>query len=188
VTETIEESHSVQTSPQLSRFSMTRASRSLGVVAYIVLILGVAIGSYFVGRIGGFREEKAANGRILQLENGTQKLTADNTNQLAEIALLQTQIKNVQAKLAAIMPSENTYNISPNQSMIVADGHLTIGLIGPPMNERVNLNINGKQQSAAAGDIVNIALDPSTTCQVGVKSFDMFKAVLAASCAAVKPN
>ena len=101
---------------------------------------------------------------------------------------LQDKLTSVQAALQAIMPSENTYNISPNQSMIVAGGHLTIGLIGSPTNESVNININGKQQLAATGDVIHIALDPSTTCQVGVQSFDMFKAVLTASCAAVKPQ
>jgi hypothetical protein len=85
------------------------------------------------------------------------------------------------------MPSENTYNISPNQSIIVADGHLTVGLIGAPTNEGVNININGKQHSAAAGNVIDVALDPSMTCQVGVQSFDAFKAVLTASCATVKP-
>jgi hypothetical protein len=74
----------------------------------------------------------------------------------------------------------------PNQSLIVADGRLTIGLIGPPTNESLNININGKHQSAATGDVINIALEPPITCQVKVQSFDMFKAVLTASCAGAK--
>ena len=82
-----------------------------------------------------------------------------------------------------IIPSKNTYNIKPNQSMIVAGGRLTIGLIGPPTNESVNININGKQHSVATGDVIRLTLDPRTTCQVRVQSFDMFKAVLNASCA-----
>lgn len=188
MTETMEAGRSVRTSPQLFRFLMTRAGRFLGVVACAVLILGIAIGSYFFGRAAGYREEKVSNDRILQLQNENRTLTADNTNQMVTIADLQTQLKNVKVKLDAIMPSENTYNISPNQSMIVAGGHLTIGLIGSPTNESVNININSKQQSAAAGDVINIALDPSTTCQVGVQSFDMFKAILTASCGAVKPR
>ena len=86
------------------------------------------------------------------------------------------------------MPSANTYNISPNQSLIVADGHLTIGLIGSPGNESVTLAINGKQQTVSAGQVITVAPDPSTNCQVQVQSFDMFKAVLTASCAAAKAN
>ena len=38
------------------------------------------------------------------------------------MADLQTKFKHVQATLDAIMPSENTYNIIPNQSIVVADG------------------------------------------------------------------
>ena len=85
------------------------------------------------------------------------------------------------------MPSENTYNFTPNKSMIVAGGRLTIGLVGPPTNEGVNININGQQHSAAVGDTINVAVDPTTACQVRVKSFDMFKAVLIASCGSGKP-
>ncbi|MGB7618735.1 MAG: hypothetical protein WBM06_17425, partial [Pseudolabrys sp.] len=57
-----------------------------------------------------------------------------------------------------------------------------IGLIGAPTNESVNINVNGKQQSVATGDVINITLDPRTTCLVRVQSFDMFKVVLNASC------
>ena len=164
---------------------MTRSGRFLGVA---VLILGIAIGGYFQCWTAGNREEKAANGRIMQLQYEIQKLTADNTHQMATIANLKTELDNFTVKLDAIMPSQDTFNISPNQSMIVAGGHLTIGLIGSPKNQSVNININSKQQSAIAGEVINIALDPSTSCQVRVQSFDMFKAVLTASCAAVKPQ
>ena len=188
MTERMEAGRSARMNPQLPHFSMTRSGRFLGVVVCAVLILGIAIGSYFRGWTAGNREEKASNERIMELQYENQKLTADNTHQMATIANLQTELDNVKDKLNAIMPSQGTYNISPNQSMIVADGHLTIGLIGSPKNQSVNININSKQQSAAAGEVINIALDPSTSCQVRVQSFDMFKAVLTASCAAVKPQ
>jgi hypothetical protein len=86
------------------------------------------------------------------------------------------------------MPSENTYGVSPNQSLIVADGHLTVGLIGAPANQSVNININGKQRPAAAGDVIDVAPDPSTSCQVRLQSFDMFKAIITATCTAMKPQ
>ena len=63
---------------------------------------------------------------------------------------------------------------------------MTIGLIGSPTNESITLNVNGKQQKMTAGDVIHVSLDASTTCQVQIQSFDMFKAVLIASCAAVK--
>ena len=95
---------------------------------------------------------------------------------------MQNKLSTFEAALDEIIPSKNTYNIKPNQSMIVAAGRLTIGLIGAPTNESVNINVNGKQQSVASGDVISVTLDPPTTCQVRVQSFDMFKAVLNASC------
>ena len=167
---------------------MTSAGRLLGVVVCALLILAAAIGSYFVARVASDNELKAANLRILQVQNENQKLVADNTNQLGTIADLQLQIKAAQAKLATIVPTENTYNIGPNQALVVANGRLTIGLVGSPSNDSINLNINGKPQSAAVGAIITSVLNPSTTCQIGVQSFDMFKAVLTATCAAAKPQ
>jgi hypothetical protein len=38
----------------------------------------------------------------------------------------------------------------------------------------------------AAGDIIQVSPDPSTACQVQIQSFDMFKAVLVATCAPAK--
>jgi hypothetical protein len=107
---------------------------------------------------------------------------------VATIIDLQSQIDKVKAELHAIMPSEATYNIRPNQSILVAAGHLAIGLIGSPTNQSVNININGEQRSAAAGDVIHTALNPSTTCKVAVQSFDMFRVVVTATCAAEKPQ
>ena len=125
---------------------------------------------------------------VVQFRSENQRVKKAIIDQTARLDELQAELTSAQAALHAITPSENTYNISPNQSLIVAGGHLTIGLIGSPTNERVNINVNGKQQLAATGDVIQVALDQSTTCQVGVQSFDMFKAVLTASCAAVKPQ
>ena len=101
---------------------------------------------------------------------------------------VQAKLKSVQDAIDAVMPSENTYVISPNQSMIIAGGRLSVGLIGSPTNESVTININGKRQSASTGDVVNVALNPSTTCRVRVESFDMFKAIVTASCEAMQPQ
>lgn len=186
MTDTRQAGRSDRTNPQMFSFLTTPSGRFLTVVVCAVLILVIAIGSYFLAWSAGGSELRSANLRIVQVQNDNQRLTADNTNLAVEVADLQIQIKTVQAKLAAIMPSENTYVIHPNQSLIVADGRLTIGLIGSPTNETINLNISGKPQSVAAGAIINSALDASTTCQIGVQFFDMFKAVLTATCAATK--
>jgi hypothetical protein len=187
VTETMEAGRSDRTNTQLLRFFMTSAGRTIALVVCALVILVVAIASYFAARAASDTELKAANLRILQVQNENQKLIADNTDQLGTIADLQLQIKNAQSKLGVILPTENTYNINPNQSLVVANGRLTVGLVGSPTNDSVNLNINGKTQSAPVGAVITSVLDPSTTCQVGVQSFDMFKAVLTATCAAAKP-
>ena len=175
-------------SGQPSRFFRTTASRSVGVIACVALVLGSGIGSYFLTRTASDNEIKASNLKIVELQNENQRLNADNTTKLVTISDLQSQLKSAHAKLTAIMPTENTYIISPNQSILVGGGRLTIGLVGAPTNESVNINLNGKLQSAAAGAVFNTALDPSTTCLVGVQSFDMFKAILTAWCSAVKPQ
>jgi hypothetical protein len=48
------------------------------------------------------------------------------------------------------------------------------------------LNINGKQQSLAAGQMINVALGPATQCQLSVQSFDVFKATIVAACSGAK--
>ena len=83
-------------------------------------------------------------------------------------------------------PVQNTYELKPNQSIIAADGHLTLGLIGSPANDSIDININGKRQNAAPGDTIDFAPDPSTKCQVTVQSFDMFQAMVTATCMAAK--
>jgi hypothetical protein len=65
----------------------------------------------------------------------------------------------------------------------VGGGRLTVGLIGAPTNDSVTLNVNGKRQSLGTGDVLNVvAADGQTNCQVRVQSFDMFKAVVTATC------
>lgn len=165
-----------------------RRLQFLLVSAIALIIVGGAVGGYMFGLNLTYHDLAAARAQLEQLSPESQRLKRAIIDENAKFVELQDKFTSAQAALQAIMPSENTYNISPNQSLIVAGGHLTIGLVGSPTNESVNININGKQQSAVSGDVIHIALDPSTSCQVGVQSFDMFKAVVTASCAAVKPQ
>ncbi len=126
--------------------------------------------------------------QTLQLQSEIERLKRQIVQQDSNLNAAQAKIKSIQAALDEIMPSKDTYVISPNQSMLVAGGRLSIGLIGSPTNANVNMNINGKQQFVSTGDIVNVALDPSTNCHVRVESFDMFKAIVTASCEAARPQ
>jgi len=173
-------------SPRMYRVLMTRGGRFELVVVAAIFVLAVAIGGHIYGRRLALRELGERDAFILFLQNEGGKLEASFNEQTAKIAALQAELKSVQATLDAIMPAENTYNIHPNQSLTVAGGHLVIGLVGAPMNEGVNINVNGKQQLAAAGTVIHVAPDPATSCEVAVQSFDMFKAALTASCSAAK--
>jgi hypothetical protein len=95
---------------------------------------------------------------------------------------MESGIAKLQATLDELVPSENTYNIKANQSLIVGGGRLTVGMVGAPTNDSVTLNINGKRQSLGSGDVLNVAADNQSNCQVRVQSFDMFKAVVTATC------
>lgn len=182
--------------PTSARFE-TRISRGLAafigsrigiVVIGVLLIAGVGIGGHMYGRQLARGDTQERDAAIIQLRTDVQKLDGQITDQNGKLAALQTKLTGVQATLEAIMPSANTYTIQPNQSVITADGRLTLGLVGPPANEGVTININGKQQLVAAGDVVHLAPDSSTSCQVEVQSFDMFKAIVTASCTAAKPQ
>jgi hypothetical protein len=187
VTERMESGRSDQKIPRLYVLLTARRGQFLLVLAIVILTVGGAIGGYMFGLNLTYRDLAAARERLQQLEPENQRLKKAIVDQNAILGQVQAELASVQAALHAIRPSENTYSINPNQSLIVAGGHLTIGLIGSPTNEGVKINVNGKQQLAATGDVIHMALDSSTTCQVGVQSFDMFKAILTASCAAVKP-
>jgi hypothetical protein len=184
----------VSARPTSARFE-TRISRGLAafigsrigiVVIGALLIAGVGIGGHMYGRQLARGDTQERDAAIIQLRTDVQKLDGQITDQNGKLAALQTKLTSVQAALEAIMPSANTYTIQPNQSVIAADGRLTVGLVGPPTNEGINVNINGKQQLIAAGDVVHLAPDSSTSCQVEVQSFDMFKAIVTASCTAAK--
>jgi hypothetical protein len=164
---------------------LARGGRFL-VAASVLLLVASTIGGYLLGRDMARRPLEAATQLIQQIQPESQKLKATILSQNATITELEAQLKKVQAALNAIMPSENTYRITANRSMIVAGGRLTIGLIGPPTNETVNININGKQHSAVTGDVFEITPDSSTTCQIRIQAFDMFEVILTASCAAAK--
>jgi hypothetical protein len=116
---------------------------------------------------------------IVRAESQKQKRDIDSKSQ--QITQLQTKLTKTQAVLDAILPSANTYNILPNQTLIL-DRHVTVGLVGTPGNESVLLNINGKPQTVAVGQTVSVSPDATTKCQIVVQSFDVFKAVLVASC------
>ena len=165
------------------RFS---GSRFRGLATSAVVVLCALIIGYLLGLLSGRSHLLATRTLLQQTQSENQSLKGENSDANAKLAELEANLTNVRAALEAMTPKKNAYNLTPNQSLVVAGGRLTIGLVGPPANESVKINVNGNQHSAAPGDVIRIALDPATNCQVSVQSFDMFNAVVTASCAGTK--
>lgn len=156
------------------------------VAACVISIACILIFGHLYGRWLSARDLGGRDNAIEQLRAETQKTKRQLDEMSAKATQLQVKLEQTQAALNVIMPAKNTYNINPNQSLVVGDGHLTVGLVGSPANEGVTLSINGNAQTVAAGQVVDVAPDASTACHVQVQSFDVFKAVLVASCGGAK--
>jgi hypothetical protein len=174
-------------SPKGSRWRRFGAEYSAtAILVAIIIIVGILIGGHLYGRYLSSIDLADREAQIEQLRAESQKQKRDIDSKSLQLTALQDKLTKTQAALNAIMPSAHTYNINPNQTLILGDGHLTVGLVGPPANDSVVLNINGKSQTVAAGQTLNITADPATQCQINVQSFDVFKAVVVATCAAAK--
>lgn len=170
-------------SPQPSLFD---DSRFVSVVACIVAIVAILVGGHLYGRYLASKEVGGRDNVIEQLQSQVQQQKRAADQKSAQISDLQAKLTRVQGQLEQIQPSKDTYNIMPNRTLMVADGKITVGLIGSPANESILLSVNGKQLVASAGQVIPAGSDPSTNCRVAVQSFDMFKAVLTATCAGGK--
>jgi hypothetical protein len=163
---------------------MTRRGRIFLITASVVIIAAVAIFGRLYGQHLAYDAMEDRDSAIRQLEVERQQLELEKSGQVTRMTTMHTEAQRLQAKLDAIIPSENRYNIEPNQSLVLADGHLTVGLIGAPRDNGIDININGKRYAAVVGDVIHVTPDPSTSCEVKIQSFDMFKAQFTAACAA----
>lgn len=173
-------------SPRAAWRLLTRRRRALILFVEGMLIVGVAFIGHFTGRELARRQLEKREELVIELREELQKRGGELGRRSDQLTALQAKLNSVQAALDAIVPSENTYNIVPNQSLLVAGGRLTVGLVGQPANQTVTLNINGKEHSLATGDLLSFAPDNRTSCQVTVQSFDMFKATINSTCGAKK--
>lgn len=168
--------------PRRRRLIPTDDNRFVIGAACVIAVICILVGGHLYGRYLSSLDLGGRDNAIEQLRAQDQKTKRDLDAMSAKATELQAKLNKAQAALSAIMPSQNTFNVQPNQAIVVGDGHLTVGLVGSPSNENVTLDINGKQQQVDVGQVIDVAPDPSTKCQVQVQSFDMFKAVLVASC------
>ena len=176
----------VPRSPQPSSFPVASGEWWPWTVRAIVIFI-IALGCYTLGRHSSAHAIEDYQTRNAQLSSDNGRLASDNKNQALQITNLQDQLKSAQGELNDILRPARNFEIRANESEPVSIGQLIIGLVGTPKNESVDLNINGKQQSVAAGDVVNLELP--ITCRIQVMSFDVLKSSAAVNtvCAATKP-
>jgi hypothetical protein len=158
---------------------MTREGRYLLLTALIGGIFG-----YLIGLNTSYVEMSSVKLLLQQSRSDSQKMKGEMAAQNVNSAVMESSRAKLQTALQDLVPSENTYSLKTNQSLNVGEGRLTIGLIGAPANDSVTININGKRQSLATGDVINVPVDAQTNCQVRLQSFDMFKALVRATCTA----
>ncbi len=168
------------------RAALVREGRIMFIVVVALLVIGGGIGTFFFFRNLASADLVAARQRITQLQNEGENLKKQVDAQNVKINDLQMQLEKTKSALEEIRPEKDRYAVPPNESRIVANGRMTIAMIGAPANESITLNINGKEQRATAGQTIEVAADASTKCRVTVQSFDMFKALLIATCADAK--
>jgi hypothetical protein len=164
----------------------TRRGR-LGLLFTATFIIGaVAIGGRIYGQHLAYQEMLERDRAMRKLETESQRLETQGANQNDEVAALQARLAQAEEKLNTVMPERDTYSLDPNKSVVIANGNLTLGLVGVPTSNGVTLNVNGKEYTAAAGDVIKVANDASAPCKVAVQSFDMFSATVTASCSEPK--
>ncbi len=151
-------------------------------VVFLAFVLGLACG-YGLGYFFAHEDLKAAKQLVAQLQAEGQRLKKEIAGQAATLVTLQAELSQTRSALNALMPTKDTYNLNPNESLVLDNGLLTIGLVGTPTNDNITININGKRYAAVSGDVINVSPNGSTNCRLEVQSFDMFKAVVTASCA-----
>ena len=171
---------------QSPRQNLFDDSRFVSVMACIIAIVAILVGGHLYGRYLASKDLGGRDTLIDQLQSQVQQQKRSADQKSAQISDLQAKLARVQAQLEQILPSKDTYNILPNQTLIVADGRITVGLVGSPANESIMLNVNGKQLAATAGQVIPAGSDAAANCRVAVQSFDMFRAVLTATCAGGK--
>lgn len=162
---------------------LTRRRRVYILLIETLLILGVALVGHITGRELARRQLAQRDLTIQQLREERQQVSAELNQRAERILTLQTRLNHVQGVLDEIVPSDNIYVMRPNQSLVVAGGRVTVGLIGSPSIRGVNINVNGKQHLVNAGDVIAVNFDEARTCHVTVQSYDMFKVILHATCA-----
>jgi hypothetical protein len=139
---------------------------------WIGLMVLIAIVSLLIGFGLGYHGYTGLQNVNKNYQKDNEKLTAEKIALQNKTFELENQLKVAQEKIASF--SSNVYEIKPNQSQSVPRGNFIIGFVGTPGNQKVDLQINDKQYSVAAGEVINI--QQSLNCRIEVMSFDVIEA------------
>ncbi len=155
---------------------------SAGWFATIALLIAVGLASFLFGMYISSHDLADARGLVQQLQGDAQKSKQAMIAATVALSALQAKTDKLSADLEAIRPAKDTYNFVPNQSLVLAKGLLSVGLVGSPGNNGIVLNVNGVRKPLSSGDVVQLDVDVKTSCRITVQSFDLFKAVVHAAC------
>jgi hypothetical protein len=151
----------------------------------LVVILGVvAICAYLAGQASKIYDINRRELEITKLTKENQKMSEDVKRENHEKQALKDRLAATDNQLKDAFNAYRTIVLSGNDMTFVSTGHFTAGLVGPPANEKVTINVNGTQHTVAAGDSIDVG---AFTCRVEVKSFDTFKVTLLTACMPMKP-
>jgi hypothetical protein len=160
------------------RGSWRRAGRN----TFFFLVVGIAC--YSLGRYTIGQEVENYKLRNAQLSSDNGKLGADVKAAAVQTTNLQEQLAAMKAKYDEVLSSTRNLEIKANETKPMSIASIEIGVIGTPMIDSVNLNVNGKKQVVSAGDVVSVDF----TCNIRVLSIDLLKSVarIGSGCA-IKP-
>jgi len=151
-----------------------------------LIFAAIFVVGFLIGRGFHYHDLTTRDTAVQQLQKTDQQLETNINQQNTELVSLRNQVASLNAKLEAIMPAKDTYNIDPNHAIMVADGRLTVGWVGLPTVDGITMNINGTPQTMTVGDIIRVSPDASTTCELRLQSFDIKLARFTASCTTKK--
>ena len=183
--ETMAPARSSQPTPQ--PFGFWRGVGSSGLwFAVLVVLLIVGTGCYVLGWNSAQRENVTTKKQLEDLQVQNTDLSKKNNDLQSRIGILEQQARTAQNHLRDVFLAYKTIEINANDSTFVSGAHFSVGLVGPPATDRVNINVNGQQHSAAVGDTIDVG-KISASCRVTVSSFDMFKASVTTNCTPANP-
>ncbi len=153
-------------------------------VGLLIILAVVAICAFFAGQASRTYVINDARQQITKLQKDNQGMRDVVQREQDEKKAMADKLAATDNQLKDAFNAYRTIVLNGNDTTSVSTGHFTVGLVGPPINDKVSINVNGTPHTVAAGDSIDAG---ASACRVEVKSFDMFKVTLLTSCTPMKP-